>query len=281
MGKLFKSFWFNVLIILLICFGIYFAFFSSLSRITGHGKELLVPKVKLENAKVAISELESLGFNVEIDSIYDTLYKPSIVIDIQPEEGSSVKKGRTIFLKINKVNPPEVEMPNLLNLSLRSAVLLLKTSNLVMGDTTYKPDMAQGSVLQMLHNGKPINPKTKVFQGATIDLVIGSGYGHTDILVPDLINVPFYEAVQILESMNLLYIEVWDGRISDSSTAVVYLQYPTPKNVQGYPNHILEGENMDIRIRQQPLEIDSFPINDSDKREELIKKPSNTKIEKS
>ncbi|HRP89762.1 MAG TPA: hypothetical protein PKX92_06960 [Edaphocola sp.] len=260
MGNLLKSFWFNVLLILVICFGIYFVFVGSLSRITRHGEEVLVPKVLNTQAGSSIDELTKLGFDIQVDSVYDTLYQPLMILDVQPDGGSLVKKGRTIYLKINKVNPPELSMPNLLNLSLRSAVLLLNTSNLIMGDTTYKPDMAEGAVLQMLYNGQPISAGTKIFQGSKIDLVVGSGYGQTNIQVPDLINIPYLEAIQILQTMNLFYTEVWDGRISDTATAVVYFQFPTSKNEQGYPNHILEGENMDIRIRQEPLVIDSVGL---------------------
>lgn len=255
MKNLFKSFWFNILVIIVLCFALYFAFFASLSQITRHGEELTVPELKGKNIKEVYAQLEKLGFDISIDSAYDTSAAPLTVIEIQPEAGSKVKTGRTIFLTVNKVNPPEVEMPNLLNLSFRNAVLLLENNKLLLGDTIFKPDMATGAVLQMLYNGRPISAGQKVYQGSKIDLVVGGGYGNMNIPVPNLINVPYPTAKIIMDSLNLFYTEVWDGRITDSNTAVVYFQMPAHKNEQGYPNNILAGENIDVRIRQQPLAI--------------------------
>ncbi len=257
MKKLFRSFWFNLLLIIGLCFVLYFAFFASLSKITQHGQELTVPDINGTSAIEAIKKLEKMGFEVVVDSAYDTLSKPLTVLEVQPETGSTVKNGRSIFLTINKLNPPELDMPNLLNLSLRSAVILIQNNKLIMGDTTFKPDMAKGAVLQQLFNGKPIAPGQKIFLGSTIDLVVGSGYSQNNILVPNLVGLNFPEAKYILDSLNLFVTEVWDGRFTDSSTAVVYFQMPAQRNEQGYPNSILEGENIDIRIRQQPLAVDS------------------------
>lgn len=260
MKNLFKSFWFNVLLIVGICFLLYFAFFASLSRITHHGEELTVPKLHGKNAVQAIKDLEKMGFSVIVDSAYDTLSKPFQIIEVQPEPGSTVKAGRSIFVTISKANPPEVEMPNLLNLSLRSAALFLQNNKLILGDTTFKADMAKGAVLQQLFNGKPITAGTKLFQGSTIDLVVGAGYGSVNSPVPDLIGLPFSVAKQMLDSANLFYTDVWDGRFTDSSTATVYFQMPSQKNDQGYPNYILEGENIDIRIRQSQPKVDSAAL---------------------
>lgn len=260
MNKLFKSFWFNLLVIIGLCFVLYFAFFASLSRITQHGEELTIPVLKGKNYQVALKELEQLGFDIVVDSAFDTTMAPAIILDVQPEAGSMVKKGRSIFITINRATPPEVDMPNLLNLSFRSAQLLLESNKLVMGDTLYKPDMATGAVLEQRYNGKIILAGQKIPQGAKVDIVIGAGYGHNNLLVPHLVNLTFAEAKAILDSANLFYTEVWDGRITDSSTAVIYFQMPTTKNEQGYPNHILEGENIDLRIRQELPKVDSTNI---------------------
>lgn len=260
MRRLFRSFWFNVLVIIGLCFVLYFAFFASLSQITRHGKELTVPAINGTTAIEAVKKLEAMGFEVLVDSAYDTLSKPLTVLEVQPEAGSTVKQGRSIFLTVNKLSPPEVEMPDLINLSLRSAVILLQNNKLLIGDTIYKPDMAKGAVLQQLFNGEPIAAGKKIFSGSTIDLVIGSGYSQNSISVPGLVGLNFAEAKTILDSLNLFYTEVWDGRIIDSSTAVVYFQMPAQKNEQGYPNFILEGENVDIRIKQQVPEVDSTAV---------------------
>ncbi|RQO31444.1 penicillin-binding protein [Taibaiella sp. KBW10] len=256
MKKLFRSFWFNVLFIVTICFALYFAFFASLSMLTNHGKSTNVPQLKGKKLDIALKELEKQGFKVSVDSVFDPTKKGMEVIDVQPQEGSIVKQGRTIFLIVNKMYPPEVDMPNLVNLSFRSAQLILESNKLVLGDTIFKPDMAKGAVLQQLLNGVPIRPGQKIKQGTRIDLVVGDGLSNVSVNVPNLINLPYREAIKLLNASNIFITEVWDGSISDSSTAVVYFQMPAARNEQGYPNTILEGENMDIRIRQQPLSVE-------------------------
>src|SRR5690606_15523086 len=110
-----------------------------------------------------------------------------------------------IFLIVNKQNPPETPMPSLVNLSFRSAEMLLKSNKLKLGDTTMRPDMAQGAVLEQLVNGKVITAGTMVPQGSKIDLVIGDGLGNKEINVPDITGLTYPEAVAMLSGSNLQF----------------------------------------------------------------------------
>lgn len=240
----------TIIIIALICIVLYWLFFASLGWITGHGKELKVPAITGKTLKESIRVLENAGFDVEIDSTYSPDQKPLMVLDQQPEGGTTVKEGRTIFLTVNKQSPPSAPMPNLVNMSFRSAEMLLKSSKLILGDTVMKPDMAQGAVLSQLVNGKEIAPGTMIPQGSKVSLVIGDGLGNKEINVPDLTGMTYPEAMAILSGSNLNYTAVFDGTISDSSTAVIYLQVPEPYNEFNEPNKIVEGDNVDIRVKQ-------------------------------
>ena len=227
---------------------------------TNHGSTLTVPEVLGTDGRKALKQLEAAGFKLSIDSTYDPTKKGFEVLDVQPEGGAFVKKGRTIFLLLNKVNPPEVEMPNLVNLSFRSAKLLIESNKLLLGDTLFKPDMAVGAVLEQNMNGQPIPAGKKIFQGTKIDLVIGSGYGEVQIKVPNVVNMTFAQAKALLDSSNIFITDVWDGVISDSATAIIYFQMPSAKNEQNIPNQMLEGENLDIRLRQQPLSPEELKL---------------------
>jgi beta-lactam-binding protein with PASTA domain len=246
----------TIVIIALICIVLYWLFFASLGWITGHGKELKVPAITGKTLKESIQILENAGFDVEIDSTYNPEKKPLIVLDQQPEGGATVKEGRTIFLTVNNQSPPSTSMPNLVNMSFRSAEMLLKSNKLLLGDTIMKPDMAQGAVLSQLVNGKEIAPGTKIAQGSTVSLVIGDGLGNKEINVPDLTGMTYPEAMAILSGSNLNYTAVFDGAISDSSTAVIYIQVPEPYNEFNEPNKIVEGDNVDIRVKQNMAETD-------------------------
>ena len=87
-----------------------------------------MPNIVGQNKITAIKMLSDAGFNVEIqDSIYvDSLSKIAVVKQ-NPESDEMVKYGRTIFLTINRVKPPDVEMPNLIGFSLESAIQYLKS----------------------------------------------------------------------------------------------------------------------------------------------------------
>jgi hypothetical protein len=60
--------------------------------------------------------------------------------------GSETRKNS--FSSVNMVTPPHIPMPALINLSFRSAEMLLKNNKSKLGDTTYKPDSASGAVLE-------------------------------------------------------------------------------------------------------------------------------------
>ncbi len=73
-----------------------------------------MPAVIGLDVAAAEKNLTALGFDVELqDSIYvDTLAR-NAVLRQTPEADEIVKKGRTVYLTINRVVAPQVDMPNL------------------------------------------------------------------------------------------------------------------------------------------------------------------------
>ncbi|OSZ78585.1 hypothetical protein CAP35_10140 [Chitinophagaceae bacterium IBVUCB1] len=247
-----RSFRFNLLIVLLLCALLYIIFFVSLGLITRHGAEAKVPQVIDRDVRMAVGQLESLGFEVDIDSAYDPNKKAYIVLAQMPEVSSIVKTGRTIFITVNKAQPPLTPMPNLQNLSFRSAEMILKSNNLILGDTTYRPDIANGAILEQLYKGQQIRPGTMLPQGSRIDLIIGDGLGNTQFNVPDVIGLTYNEAVSMLSGNGLTITALWEGDITDSANAVIFSQMPSSQNELGAPNRIRQGDIVDIRIKQNP-----------------------------
>jgi beta-lactam-binding protein with PASTA domain len=247
-----KSFRFNLLIVLLLCVVCYILFFASLGFITRHGQEIKVPDVTKRDIKMATKELEKMNFEVDVDSAYDPKQKPYVVLYQIPDANAVVKKGRTVFLTINKGEPPLTPMPNLMNLSFRSAELVLKSHKLALGDTSYRPDIAKGAILDQLYKGLPIRPGQMVPQGSRIDLVIGDGLGNTEFNVPDVIGMSYEEAAAILNGTGLQFTGIWDSDVTDSATAVVFDQSPKAVSELMEPNRIKEGDIVDIFIKQDP-----------------------------
>ncbi len=247
-----KSFRFNLLVVFLLCVVLYILFFSSLSVITRHGAETKVPMVVDRDVRAAINMLEKLGFDVEVDSAYDPKKKSYVVLSQIPEVNSIVKNGRTIFITVNKALAPLTPMPNLLNLSFRSAEMILKSNKLILGDTSYRPDIANGAILEQLYKGQQIRPGMMLPQGSRIDLVIGDGLGNTEFNVPDVVGMTYQEAESMLSGNGLTITAIWEGEITDSVLAIVYSQSPAAQNELGSSNRIKQGDVVDVRIKQNP-----------------------------
>jgi beta-lactam-binding protein with PASTA domain len=199
-----------------------------------------------------ISKLEKLGFDVAIDSGYEPGVKPYMVMHQVPDPASIVKNGRTIFLTLNKAQPPVTPMPKLIDLSYRSALMILKSSRLILADTVHKPNYANGAVLDQLYRGVSIQAGAMLPQGSRISLVIGDGLGNVDLNVPDVIGVSPEEGIATLNGYGLFPVVIWDEPITDSGTAVIYTQTPSPYDELDAPNRIREGDQIDIRIKQSP-----------------------------
>jgi beta-lactam-binding protein with PASTA domain len=186
-----------------------------------------------------------------------------------------VKEGRTIFLTVNMLTPPHIPMPNLVNLSFRSAEMLLRNNKLLLGDTTFKPDIAAGAILEQLYKGAAIQPGEMIPQGSKISLVIGDGFGNTQFEVPDVTGKSIDEARTILDQYSLQYIiNAYDrmSEISDTDAAIVVDQSPEAINEAGAANHIKAGDYIDLKIMQHPSATDIHnnnhvdnSVNDADK----------------
>lgn len=260
-----KPLWINVLVVIVLCALLILIFFGSLDFLTKHGKNQIVPSVigmNLENAK---KTLEAKGFEVEVqDSIYyDSLPRLSVTKQA-PEANAVVKANRTIYLTINRSQPPLVEMPNLVGFSLRNAIMYLENLGLHLGDTTYKPDIAKNAVLEQQFEGKPILSGTKIFMGSSISFVLGNGIGDQEMQVPDLLGKKFSSASSTLHNMDINFTPVFDADVVDSANAYVYKQNPEKygpsPDGQKHFNVIKPGQNIDIFLSVKPFVQDTTKI---------------------
>ena len=245
-----RPFWVNLLAVLVLSFLIFFTILQLLGVITNHGKYLSVPSVVGKKTTEAIKFLEDKGFEVIIqDSVYTDTAKMGIVLKQIPDPNSTVKINRTILLTVNRVTLPLIDMPALKGKSLNFALEILKRSHLILGDTTFRPDFMQGSVLDQLYKGNEIKSGTKVPWGSSIDLVIGSGLNQAPILVPDLTGLTFEEAKIILDENGILLgALVPDPGITDTAAAFIWKQSPPRYDDQKVPVYIQSGQLMDLWI---------------------------------
>lgn len=253
-----RPLWVSILVVIALTTLLVLLFFGSLDFITKHGDYQKVPSVVGKNVDAARKMLEDKGFEVEIqDSLFIDTFPKLAVIKQTPGGEATVKVNRTIYLTVNRAQPPLVEMPNLVGFSLRNAQMYLENLGLHLGDTSSRPDIAKNAVLEQLYNNQPIKSGTKIFMGSTISFILGNGVGDLEIGVPDLMGKQYTQARSILRSMDINFTPVFDADVTDSAHAYVTRQNPTKygessDGTRRY-NRIKPGQTIDIWLSTRPL----------------------------
>ena len=223
-----KPLWVNILAGIGAVLVLLVLFFFSLGWITGNGKTEKVPNVLGLDVTAAEKNIKALGFDLVLqDSIYvDTLARNSVLRQT-PEADEVVKKGRTIFLTINRVIAPQVDMPNLIGFSLKSAQTYLKVLGLRIGTINLVADRNKNVIVEQLVGNTPIAPGTKIVSGTLINFTVGDGGASIGMEVPDLIGLTVAMAKIQIASMGLLVGNISaNGVIQDTANAFVIQQNP-------------------------------------------------------
>lgn len=172
-----KVFFAQVLAAIAIVGLLAFFFFHWITFVTRHNEEILVPNLKRLTPDQVEDKLDELGLEYEILDTLDYVpdYPKLAVMLQEPESGSKVKGGRTIYIKINADSYKKVQIPDLIDKTYRQAVPTLKSIGLAEGSITYAPHIGKDMVLEMRINGKKVKPGTRVYKATKIDLVLGDG----------------------------------------------------------------------------------------------------------
>ena len=187
-----------------------------------------------------------------IDSIYDPKQKPGIIIRQDPEEETQVKENRIIYLTVTSVLPPQIEMPKLVDRSLRQAIAMIESYGLKANQPTFVPDPCKNCVLKQLFNGKEIAPGTRLKKGSKIDLVIGKGTTSETVTLPDCLGLTFCDAKnKLLASALQIGNIIIDKNIGDTCEAFVYRQTP----VAAKDREVATGARVDLYITDDKLKL--------------------------
>ncbi len=241
--KLFKSLAINIILIGLVLYLLSWLGAFLLNVYTRHGESLTLPNLKglsFEEVDKILSK-KKLRYIITDTAFIDDMPKGSVV-EQNPSPNTKVKEGRFIYITINSNSTIGVQMPNLINSSLRFAETVLLSSGLKLGSVIYRPDVAAGAVLDQLYRNQSIQPNIKIPKGASIDLVVGDGMGSSIVQIPDLTNLTLNEARGVLESSMLQVGSiVYDGK-NDSLNATVKRQSPSYKEGET----IKSGQQVDL-----------------------------------
>ncbi len=145
-----------------------------LNKFTKHNEYINTPNVtKIELQKgIQIITSRKLRYTI-IDSIYHPQEKSGIIVYQNPEPNTKVKENRNIYITITSFQPPSIEMPKLVDLSERQAIMILKSYDLKVGKIIYELSYCNGCVVKQLYKYKEILPGKYIQKGSAIDLIIG------------------------------------------------------------------------------------------------------------
>jgi len=222
-----KKFIINLSLVMLLILIIIWGTLKSLEKFTRHGQAISVPDLtgQFLNEIEGNTEYQNFTFTIA-DSVYDLSKEKGTILSQDPKPSALVKEGRVIYLTIVGRNPKQVIMPELKDLSLRSASSVLETYGLKVGNISYIPDIATNAVLLQKYRGEIVPAGQLVRIGTVIDLVLGLGEQKGLVPVPVLIGLTHSEAFVLLQQSALVVgLEHFDE--GDDTTSVrIYRQSP-------------------------------------------------------
>jgi beta-lactam-binding protein with PASTA domain len=237
----------SIIVILVVIY-----FYVYLPKVTNHGETITVPNVEGMAFSKVVSFLEDHDLRYDInDSSYSEDYPPLTVLKQVPAAGAKVKENRRIYLTINRINPPTVQMPNLIDGSLINADAVLKGSELKRGKIQLVPGPFLNVVQEMKIGGRKVEPGTRIPKGTIIDLVVMDG-GSNTLPAPDVIGLSFEDAKIPLLGSNLSIGTVTLLSDTTGTKAVIVKQNPSPQE------NIKVGDVVDLWIGEPgtPIEDD-------------------------
>lgn len=161
--------------------------------------ETKVPKVVGMNEKDAFALLEDHDLEPIIsDTTFNESFPKGTIVLQRPEEGSTVKVGRRVYLFLSG-GEPTVIVPMLIGKSVRDAKFALERIGLVLGTVEQVPS---NNPKNMIFDQEFVEG-TQIKKGQTVGISVSSGIETGEISVPDLIGRSLMEAGKILADSSL------------------------------------------------------------------------------
>lgn len=240
-----RKFYLNLALAIALTIVLFFIVLQFLKVYTNHGDTYVLPDFQGKTLdELALNNYDQLYEFIIIDSIFDLKNPKGSVVIQNPPAGSKVKEHRKVYLTLVAYSTEKVEMPDLIDLSLRQAVNSLRSKGLKVNNLQYVQDFAGNAVLEQLFKDEVIDPGTIIDRGSSIDLVVGLGQNDY-ATIPLLIGLNLKDAIDAIHkaSFNRGNISFLDGE--DLEHARVYRQEP----VWMQDSQVFKGKKIDISLR--------------------------------
>ena len=225
----------HLLYMLAVSVVIVFLCFMFIKIVARQGKEYELPDLR----GMALAQLEeenvlSLQY-VVIDSVYDEEKEGGIVIQQDPKPGTMIKTHRKVYVTVTSYAPSDVVLPELSNMTVRSAVSALEAAGLRCGRLRFVDSPYRNVILETTSNGKMVYAGQKMNQNDVVDLTVGMGETPTGTRVPFVIGqLPAKARRGILSASMNVGQEHFEG-VTNRNTAVCYKLNPDYTGVTRYP----------------------------------------------
>ena len=160
--------------------------FVFLNISTNHNNYISVPDLK----GILISDVEEvlkendLKFEVSDSAFFNPDFPKFSVLEQIPDASSKVKKNRKIYLTINPSNYRNVAIPDIIQITKRSAIAALLSSDLEVGEITLIDNIGNFTGtkkrireyrIKIIFDNEQVDPGFLVPKKSKIDLVLGNG----------------------------------------------------------------------------------------------------------
>lgn len=198
-----KKFYIHLLLIILTSFFLLWLTIKLLNVYTRHGKVYELPDFSGMTIDEVKSEYGKDYHFILIDSVYSKTQEPGSIVQQDPLPHSMVKRGRNVYYIIVAKTPEKTQMPNLNNLSLRQALVLLESNGLQVKELKYVDHFARNAIREQRYDGQVIKPGTEIVKGSKITLYVGLGTDQRQVKLPKLYNTPAEEVQHVLNMNGL------------------------------------------------------------------------------
>lgn len=219
MGKLSflkqKKFYINLLVIILLSIILLWLTIKLLNVYTRHDKVYELPDFTgLTTEEVERSYGRDYHF-ILIDSIYSKTEAPGTIVQQDPLPNSKVKQGRNVYYIIVAKTPEKTSMPNLNNLSLRQALVLLESNGLEVEELKYVDHFARNAICEQRYENSIIKPGTEIVKGSKIMLYVGLGPDKKKTQLPSLYGIA---AEDVQHTLNIAGLNLGNEYFDDSDS---------------------------------------------------------------
>jgi beta-lactam-binding protein with PASTA domain len=251
-----KKFWLHFSLSLVITVLLMYGGLKWVSSYTKHGITVKVPDFTGKPIAALDDFIKDKQLRYQIiDSIYSPQQTPGTIIRQDPEKESEVKENRVIYLYVTSMLPPQIEMPKLVDRSVRQAIAMVESYGL-RATVKYIADGCKNCVVKQFYKGKEIAAGTRIKKSSLIELYVGKGNGDNETMaLPNLIGMSFCDARTKIQSSALqIGSIIADKTLKDTCEALVYRQTPAPGN----DREVSTGAKIDLYITADKSKVEGL-----------------------